>query len=186
FSALLNYRHSAEVKPHDGEGLWQGVRVLGGDVRSNYPLTLSVDDLGEDFDLHVLAMQGMGAERVAGWMQNTLEQLVQALERALPLALDNVSILDADERRHLLEDFNPAGQAFPERLTVHAQIEAQVARTPQSPALIQDGNALTYAQLNQQANRLAHYLISLGVMPDERVALCLHRGPQRLIAMLAV
>ncbi|EPN29886.1 non-ribosomal peptide synthetase SyfA, partial [Pseudomonas syringae pv. actinidiae ICMP 18807] len=72
-------------------------------VRSNYPLTLSVDDLGEDFDLHVLAMQGMGAERVAGWMQNTLEQLVQALERALPLALDNVSILDADERRHLLE-----------------------------------------------------------------------------------
>ncbi|MCR8717523.1 amino acid adenylation domain-containing protein [Pseudomonas syringae] len=186
FSALLNYRHSAEVKPHDGEGLWQGVRVLGGDVRSNYPLTLSVDDLGEDFDLHVLALQGIGAERVAGWMQNTLEQLVQALERAWPLALDNVSILDADERRHLLEDFNPAGQAFPERLTVHALIEAQVARTPQSPALIQDGTSLSYAQLNQRANRLAHHLISLGVMPDERVALCLHRGPQRLIAMLAV
>ncbi|RML59815.1 Non-ribosomal peptide synthetase SyfA, partial [Pseudomonas syringae pv. maculicola] len=64
--------------------------------------------------------------------------------------------------------------------------EAQVARTPQSPALIQDGTSLSYAQLNQQANRLAHHLISLGVRPDERVALCLHRGPQRLIAMLAV
>ncbi|MDU8458405.1 non-ribosomal peptide synthetase [Pseudomonas syringae group sp. J254-4] len=186
FSALLNYRHSADVKPQDGEGLWQGVRVLGGDVRSNYPLTLSVDDLGEGFDLHVLALQGMGAERIAGWVLNTLAHLLETLEEARPLKLENVSILDAEERSHLLLDFNDSEQGFAQHCTVNELIEAQAASRPDSPAVIQGGNVLTYAQLNERANRLAHHLIGLGVTADERVALCLHRGPQRLVAMLAV
>ncbi|KPY86808.1 non-ribosomal peptide synthetase [Pseudomonas syringae pv. tagetis] len=186
FSALLNYRHSADVKPHDGEGLWQGVRVLGGDVRSNYPLTLSVDDLGEGFDLQVLALQGMGAKRIAGWVLNTLEHLLETLEEARPLKLDTLSILDAKERSHLLRDFNASEQVFAQHGTVQALIEAQAASRPDSAAVIQGGNALTYAQLNERANRLAHHLIGLGVTADERVALCLHRGPQRLVAMLAV
>ncbi|KEZ73694.1 peptide synthetase, partial [Pseudomonas syringae pv. syringae FF5] len=186
FSALLNYRHSGEVKPQDGEGLWQGVRVLGGDVRSNYPLTLCVDDLGEGFDLHMLAQQGMGAERIAGWVLNTLEHLLDTLEQALPLRLENVPILDAAERNHLLLDFNGSEQPFPQGRTVNALIEAQAASQPHSPAVIQGGHVLTYAQLNERANRLAHYLIDLGVKTDERIALCLHRGPERLVAMLAV
>ncbi|WP_404944340.1 amino acid adenylation domain-containing protein [Pseudomonas syringae] len=186
FSALLNYRHSAEVKPQDGEGLWQGVRVLGGDVRSNYPLTLCVDDLGEGFDLHMLAQQGMGAERIAGWVLNTLEHLLDTLEQALPLRLENVPILDAAERNHLLLDFNGSEQPFPQDCTVNALIEAQAASQPHSPAVIQGGHVLTYAQLNERANRLAHHLIGLGVKTDERIALCLHRGPARLVAMLAV
>ncbi|MDU8497927.1 amino acid adenylation domain-containing protein [Pseudomonas syringae] len=186
FSALLNYRHSADVKPQDGEGLWQGVRVLGGDVRSNYPLTLSVDDLGEGFDLHVLALQGMGAQRIAGWVLSTLTHLLETLEEARPLKLENVSILDAEERSHLLLDFNNSEQSFAQHCTVNALIEAQAVSRPDSPAVIQGGNVLTYAQLNERANRLAHHLIGLGVTADERVALCLHRGPQRLVAMLAV
>ncbi|MCA5966415.1 non-ribosomal peptide synthetase [Pseudomonas sp. P129] len=186
FSALLNYRHSAEVKPQDGEGLWQGVRVLGGDVRSNYPLTLCVDDLGEGFDLHMLAQQGMGAEHITGWVLNTLEHLLDTLEQALPLRLENVPILDAAERNHLLLDFNGSEQPFPQDCTVNALIEAQAASQPHSPAVIQGGHVLTYAQLNERANRLAHHLIGLGVKTDERIALCLHRGPARLVAMLAV
>ncbi|EGH46699.1 amino acid adenylation, partial [Pseudomonas syringae pv. pisi str. 1704B] len=186
FSALLNYRHSAEVKPQDGEGLWQGVRVLGGDVRSNYPLTLCVDDLGEGFDLHMLAQQGMGAERITGWVLNTLEHLLDTLEQALPLRLESVAILDAAERNHLLLDFNGSEQPFPQDCTVNALIEEQAASQPDSPAVIQGGHVLTYAQLNERANRLAHYLIDLGVKTDERIALCLHRGPERLVAMLAV
>nr|UXB94859.1 non ribosomal peptide synthetase [Pseudomonas syringae] len=186
FSALLNYRHSADVRPHDGEGPWQGVRILGGDVRSNYPLTLSVDDMGESFDLHVLAVQGMGAERIGGWMVNALRHLVETLEQAQPLTLHSVSILDAEERSQLLVDFNASEQTFAQNLTVHALIEAQAANSPQNPAVIQGEQVLSYAELNQQANRLAHHLIGLGVTPDERVALCLNRGPQRLIAMLAV
>ncbi|WP_122314588.1 non-ribosomal peptide synthetase [Pseudomonas cichorii] len=186
FSALLNYRHSANVQPLDGEGPWQGVRVLGGDVRSNYPLTLSVDDMSDGFDLHVLALEGIGAGRVVDWMHNTVAQLVQALEQAAPVALAEVSILEASERRQLLVDFNASAQAFPQGMTVHALVEAQAASRPDAHAVVQDGQVLTYAELNRRANSLAHHLIGLGVKPDERVALCLRRSPDRMVGLLAV
>ncbi|SHM55254.1 amino acid adenylation domain-containing protein [Pseudomonas asturiensis] len=186
FSALLNYRHSATVRPRDGEGVWQGVRVLGGEVRSNYPLTLSVDDLGEGFDLHVLSRQGMGAERIAGWMQNTVANLVQALEQGVPEPLQSLPILDAAERERLLNAFNASAHRFPEGLTVHAQVESSVASHPQALAVVQGEEVMTYAELNQRANRLAHHLMGLGVKPDERVALCLRRGPGRVVGMLAI
>ncbi|MBC3953751.1 non-ribosomal peptide synthetase [Pseudomonas triticifolii] len=186
FSALLNYRHSAAVRPRDGEGVWQGVRVLGGEVRSNYPLTLSVDDLGEGFDLHVLSRQGMGAERIAGWMHNAVANLVQALEQGVPEPLQSLSILDAAERERLLSAFNVSAHRFAEGLTVHAQVESSVARNPQALAVVQGDETMTYAELNQRANRLAHHLIGLGVKPDERIALCLRRGSGRMVGMLAI
>ncbi len=186
FGALLNYRHNAGMQLRDGEGLWQGVRVLGGEVRSNYPLTLSVDDLGTGFDLQVLAMHGMGAERIAAWVHNTLSQLVQALEQAISPPLAGLPMLGAQERRYLLNDLNPAAQVFPGQQTVHALVQLQADSIPQAPAVVQGDQVLTYAQLNQQANRLAQHLIGLGIEPQERVALCLHRSPMRLVALLAV
>ncbi|WP_414155508.1 amino acid adenylation domain-containing protein [Pseudomonas sp. BNK-43-a] len=186
FSALLNYRHSAADAPRDGEGIWQGVRLLGGEERSNYPLTLSVDDLGEGFTLSVLAVADIGAERVAQWMANSIAQLVEALEQAPSTRLDDLSVLGADERRRLLVDFNPRAREYPQGQTVHALVEACAARSPQAQAVVQGEEGLSYGELNRAANRLAHHLIGLGVRPGARVALCLPRTPQRLVALLAV
>ncbi|WP_277961740.1 non-ribosomal peptide synthetase [Pseudomonas sp. RIT-To-2] len=182
FSALLNYRHSAKVQAAQ----WQGVRVLGGDVRSNYPLTLSIDDLGAGFDLQVLAAPGMGAERIGGWVHTTLAHLVQALEQGATAALADLPMLSSQERHQLLHTFNATAQAYPRQHTVHALVQAQVERTPHAAAVVQGSRVLTYAALNQQANRLAHHLIGLGIQPRDRVALCLHRGPARVVGLLAV
>ncbi|MDF0732238.1 amino acid adenylation domain-containing protein, partial [Pseudomonas entomophila] len=186
FSALLNYRHSDADAPRDGEGIWQGVRLLGGEERSNYPLTLSVDDLGEGFTFSVLALHGIGAGRVAEWMANSVTRLVQALEQAPGTALDTLSILGAAERQQLLVGFNASQRDYPRGHTVHALVEAQAARTPDATAVVQGDLALSYAELNRRANRLAHHLIALGVRPGARVALCLPRTPERLVALLAV
>ncbi|CAG8863571.1 Tyrocidine synthase 3 [Pseudomonas fluorescens] len=186
FSALLNYRHSAEVPLRDGEGIWQGVRLLGGEVRSNYPLTLSIDDLGEHFMLQVLAVPQIGAQRVIDWMHNSVAQLVQALERAPRQTLLTLPVLAPAERQRVLVDFNASTQVYEQGSTVHALVEAQAARHPQAPAVVQGAQVLTYGQLDQRANRLAHHLLALGVNPEDRVALCLDRGPQRLIGLLAV
>ncbi|WP_194788519.1 non-ribosomal peptide synthetase [Pseudomonas sp. UFMG81] len=186
FSALLNYRHSAADARRDGEGIWQGVRLLGGEERSNYPLTLSVDDLGEGFDLAVLALAGIGAGRVAGWMATALGQLVQALEQAPHTPVECLSMLAEAEREHLLVEFNDTARRYPEGHTVHALFEAQAARTPQARAVVQGEEVIGYAELNRAANRLAHQLIALGVQRGARVALCLPRTPQRLVALLAV
>ncbi|WP_280282113.1 non-ribosomal peptide synthetase [Pseudomonas sp. BN415] len=66
------------------------------------------------------------------------------------------------------------------------RFEAQVARAPQAIALRQEGLRLSYAELNRRANQLAHRLQAAGIGPEVRVAVCLERGPQLLVALLAV
>src|SRR6185436_18934305 len=80
FSALFNYRHSpanAERTP-----AWEGMRLLGTEERTNYPLTLSVDDLGEGFALTAQVVASVQAQRVCAYMHTALEHLADALERA--------------------------------------------------------------------------------------------------------
>ena len=59
-------------------------------------------------------------------------------------------------------------------------------RTPDGVALVFEEDSLTYAELNRRANQLAHYLRALGVRPDDRVAICVERGFEMIIGLLAV
>ncbi|RAS22646.1 amino acid adenylation domain-containing protein, partial [Pseudomonas sp. URMO17WK12:I7] len=186
FSALFNYRHSSAANPAADDASAQGVRLLGGEERSNYPLTLSVDDLGEGFTLSVLAQQGLGAERVAQWMAQALAGLSQALEQAGNTPVAALSILDPSARQQVLHAFNGTTRPYPQGQTVHALVQAQAARAPQAAALVQDGQVLSYGELDRSANRLAHHLIARGVQVGDRVAVCLPRSLERLVALLAV
>ncbi|PKA73027.1 arthrofactin-type cyclic lipopeptide synthetase B [Pseudomonas baetica] len=187
FSALLNYRHSAvEQQPRDGQGIWHGVRMLGGEERSNYPLTLSVDDLGEGFALDVLAVAEIGAQRICSYMHTALEHLVTALEQAPQRPLNRLPILSVTQYEHLLVGFNQHSAAYPRGATIHLLVEAQAEQQPDAMAVVQGAQQLTYAQLNQRANRLAHHLLGLGVQPDDRIAVCLRRSPDMLVALLAI
>ncbi|WP_031286052.1 non-ribosomal peptide synthetase, partial [Pseudomonas chlororaphis] len=187
FSALLNYRHSApQEMAQSGQGIWQGVELLGGEERSNYPLTLSVDDLGEGFGLNVLTLASIGAQRIGQYMHQALEQLAQALEQDPELPLQRLPILPQAEWQRLLSGFNASAANYPRGQTVHGLFEARAARTPDAFALLQGEQRLTYRQLNQHANQLAWHLLAQGVQPDDRVAICVRRGPQMLIGLLAI
>ncbi|MBA6045124.1 non-ribosomal peptide synthetase [Pseudomonas lactis] len=187
FSALLNYRHSNPGEmARDGHGIWEGVQLLGGEERSNYPLTLSVDDLGAGFGLSVLAVPQIGAQRLCDYMLSAVEQLVATLETAPHSALRQLPILPAAERDTVLREFNATAHDFPRGQTVHGAFEVQAERQPHRIAVQQGSEALTYQQLNQRANQLAHHLLELGVQADDRVALCCRRGPQMLVGLLGI
>ncbi|MCR8665602.1 amino acid adenylation domain-containing protein [Pseudomonas carnis] len=187
FSALLNYRHSNPGEmARDGHGIWEGVQLLGGEERSNYPLTLSVDDLGAGFGLSVLAVPQIGAQRLCDYMLSAVEQLVATLETAPHRALRQLPILPAAERDTVLREFNATAHDFPRGQTVHGAFEVQAERQPHRIAVQQGSEALTYQQLNQRANQLAHHLLELGVQADDRVALCCLRGPQMLVGLLGI
>ncbi|KZL35862.1 non-ribosomal peptide synthetase, partial [Pseudomonas syringae pv. syringae] len=131
FNSLLNYRHS------DGDSLspeasvaWAGIQLLSAEERTNYPLALSVDDLGEDFVLNAQTVVDIGAQRVCDYMQEALESLVDALERAPSSALNTLPILPQDELQKLLVGFNATALDYPLEQTIHELFEAQVERTP--------------------------------------------------------
>ncbi|MEC4812262.1 MAG: amino acid adenylation domain-containing protein [Scytonema sp. PMC 1069.18] len=75
---------------------------------------------------------------------------------------------------------------FPVQLCLHEVFSQQVALRPSREALIFENESLTYGQLNERANRLAHHLIHLGVQPESRVGLWLNRSIDMVVAILGV
>jgi len=99
-------------------------------------------------------------------------------------------ILSDDERRQVLEEWNDTQAGYPEHATVHGLIEQQVLKRPDAVALefpMADATSrITYRELNERANRVAWALSRAGVAPDDRVALCLERTPDMVVAILGV
>ena len=89
------------------------------------------------------------------------------------------------ERRRVLEDWNDTARVIPE-VTLPELFEAQVARTPDVPAVVFEGARVSYAELNARANRLARYLVSLGAGPERLVAVAMPRSAGMIVAVLAV
>lgn len=94
-------------------------------------------------------------------------------------------ILGNDERRMLLEEFNATRHTVP-RSTLISLLEERSARAPQVTALRFEGKSLTYGELNARANRLAHYLITLGAGPESMVGVMMERSLHMVVALLAI
>ncbi|WP_164021375.1 non-ribosomal peptide synthetase [Pyxidicoccus trucidator] len=119
-------------------------------------------------------------------MMAHLHTLLMGLAEGAARPLAELPMLAPEERRQLLEDFRGPREAYPRELSLHALIEAQVARTPDAEALRFEGETLTYAQLDARANQLAWHLRSLGVGPESLVGVCLERSLEMVVALLGV
>ncbi|KPW23100.1 Non-ribosomal peptide synthetase SyfB, partial [Pseudomonas cannabina pv. alisalensis] len=188
FNTLLNYRHSAVSKVDDpaSSAAWQGIEVIHAEERSNYPLTLSVDDFGDDFGLTVQAAPGIDPHRICAYLQQALVHLVQALAQQSQSALIDSSVLPEAEHEQLLATFNNTRRDYPREQPVHRLFERRAALHPQAIAALHGRRSLTYGELNERANHLAHYLLGQGVRPDEHVAILLPRSLELLISQLAI
>ncbi|HEX8363539.1 MAG TPA: amino acid adenylation domain-containing protein, partial [Longimicrobium sp.] len=182
FSALLNYRHSAG----GGKARPAGpAPEMASEERSNYPLLVAVDDLGDGFALKAQVLASVGAMRVCALMSRAMEALAGALESAPSRPIRSVDVLPAAERSQVLRAFNATAAEYPRHACMHELFEAHAERTPGATALVCGARELTYDELNARANRLAHHLRALGVGPDSRVAICLDRGAEMVVALLA-
>ncbi len=114
------------------------------------------------------------------------QTLLQAMVADVALPLAQLPLLNAAQQKQLLLDFNATASPRGSATTLHQLFEAQAAAQAQACALLFDGAHMTYGELNQRANQLAHHLLALGVQPDARVAICLERSFAMIIAMLAV
>ncbi|PMZ86886.1 MULTISPECIES: condensation domain-containing protein, partial [unclassified Pseudomonas] len=180
FSAMLNYRHGQEAS--EARRLdWQGIEFLDGQERSNYPLSLSVDDMGQGFRLVAMTPATVGAQRVCGQLRQVLLALVEGLEAQAGQTVLQLPVLQDEERAYLLQGCNATARANDSEQPIQALFERQAARAPEAIAVHAEAGQLSYRELNAQANRLAHHLIALGVKPDDRVAICVERGLPLLV-----
>src|SRR5579863_6450792 len=93
--------------------------------------------------------------------------------------------LSAAERQTVLYAWNATRVAFPD-VCAHALFERQAERTPDAVAVVLGGSRMTYRELNQRANQVAHRLRAEGVGPDTLVGVALERVPELVVALLGV
>ena len=97
-----------------------------------------------------------------------------------------LTMLAPAERDQLLRQFNPADSDYPRTQCIHELIEAQAARTPDAVALQFGGHRMSYRELNERANQLAHFLRGRGVGIETRVAIYTERSFETIIGVLGI
>jgi amino acid adenylation domain-containing protein len=152
----------------------------------NFDLFFNVVESSEglliDCDYNTGLFDAATVERWLGYYENLLCNASADLSQQVGL----VPMLDEAERELLIDGLNQTEALYPNDRCIHELILEQVNRTPNAIAAVFNEQALTYRELDQRANQLAHYLVRHGVGLQSKVAICLNRSAEMLQALLAV
>ena len=166
----------------------KGLQVSVLEVESGtakFDLTLMVREdegrLSGQVDYDTDLFEAGSIKRLVGHYERLLQELVRDGEQAVGA----VSLLGAEERQQLLFEWNQTSAPVPDSC-LHELFEVQVERTPEAVAVRCAEQQLSYSELNQQANQLAHYLKELGVGPEVLVGVCLERSVEMIVALLGI
>ncbi|MBN3960151.1 non-ribosomal peptide synthetase [Nostoc sp. NMS8] len=121
-------------------------------------------------------------DRIAQHFQTLLQAIVA--NPKVPIA--ELPLLSQAERQQLLVKWNNTQVDYSHDNCIHQLFEQQVERTPDAIALIFENQKLTYRELNQRANKIAHYLKTLDAKPDVLVGICMERSLEMVIGILAI
>ncbi|WP_075343707.1 non-ribosomal peptide synthetase, partial [Tenacibaculum agarivorans] len=188
FSALFNFRHSSissEVEEAN-DTIDLGIEMFDGHERTNYPFTMSVDDYGTDFGLTAKMHHSIEPSRIIEYMTITLETLLENVATDKEVSIDSLNIISEKETTQLVTNFNTTFQEIPENKTLIELFSEQVQKNPLQTALVYEGELITYKELDEKSNQLAHYLHVQGVVPDMLVGICLERGFDMIVGILGI
>jgi amino acid adenylation domain-containing protein len=121
---------------------------------------------------------------VRRWLSH-YETLLGAAAAKPEIALEAVPVLNRDDERAILDEFNDTRADLPAEKRLHRLFELQVRRTPDADAVVDGSTRVSYAELNARANRLAHRLRRAGIGPGAAVGICLERRVDLVVALLA-
>jgi amino acid adenylation domain-containing protein len=121
-------------------------------------------------------------ERLAKHWQHLLQGIVvKPSQRIAELAL-----LDQTEQKHIIQDWNDVTVDYDNTACIHQLFEQQAQRNPDNTALVFEDEKLSYRELNQKANQLAHKLRELGVTSDTLVGIAVEGSLEMVIGLLAI
>jgi putative pyridoxal-dependent aspartate 1-decarboxylase len=153
---------------------------------SKFDLTLYMTEtesgLEGCFEYNTDLFEPITITRMVGHLQTMLEAIVANPQQRL----SELPFLTKPEQQQLLVEWNNTQVNYPQDRCLHQLFEAQVEKTPNAVAVVFEDEALTYTQLNQKANQLAHYLKSLEVASGVLVGICIEPSLDQVISLLAV
>ena len=151
-----------------------------------YDLNLSIRGDGEGLSGSLVFNADIYDASTIRQMLKHFEVILETMTAGADQRIDDLILLSENEERRQLSEWNSTQASYPHDRTIHQLFEEQVKRTPLHTAVVFEGGRLTYRELDERANRLAHYLRDRGVSADVLVALCLNRSAEMIVALLGV
>jgi amino acid adenylation domain-containing protein len=167
--------HSLKMRPE----------ALAGDT-AKFDLALGIVEtaagLVADWQYRAELFEVATIERMASHFQTLLEGIVADPDARIA----DLPLLTASERRQLLVEWNETPRLLPPTPLVHELFAEHAIHRAHTPALLFEEQTLTFDQINSRANQLAHYLLDCGTGAEATIGVMLERGPESLVALLAV
>jgi amino acid adenylation domain-containing protein len=151
----------------------------------NFELYLNATELGGQLTLECQYNTNLFDAETIRRRLAEFEVLLSGIAKNPNTLISRLPILPEAEQQ-LLKQWNQVQASYPQSLSIHQLVEAQVERTPDAIAATYETQSLTYRELNRQANQLAHYLKSQGVAPEVKVGLCLERSLNLIVGILGI
>jgi amino acid adenylation domain-containing protein len=190
----LSYSPMYQVMFSVGEHKDLGIELPGMEITpiiidrgvAKFDMTLGMTELKHDLMCNIeycsALFEPSTMQRLANQFQNLLQGIVENPDRrisALPL-------LSAEERHKTLFTWNDTEHVCPDDVFVPFMFEQQAAKRPDAPAVVCENQRLTYRELNERGNQLAHYLKKRGVGPETRVVVCMERSAEMIVGVMGV
>jgi natural product biosynthesis luciferase-like monooxygenase protein/amino acid adenylation domain-containing protein len=157
------------------------------DERAKFDLTVNIIDRGASgLEVKAIYRRDLFEEGTVSRILEHYEQLLKTITTGVQRKLWELSPMTAAEREQVLVEWNQSEREYEGSRCVHECFEAQSERTPEAGAVEFEEKQLSYRELNERANQLAHYLRSIGVGPEVLVGVLLERSIELLVAVLGV
>ncbi|MGZ5134182.1 MAG: amino acid adenylation domain-containing protein, partial [Flavitalea sp.] len=153
---------------------------------SKFDLTFFINETGNGLQCSVQYRTDLFREDTIAGMMNHYKQLLSSIATSPGQAIGRLAMLTKPEEQRLLDQFNNASVFYPKDKTIVDLFEAQVLKSPGAIALVFEGKQLTYQQLNERSNQLAHYLRSRGIREDSLVPMCVERSDEMIVSILGI
>lgn len=125
----------------------------------------------------------------AATIQRIAQQFIQTIQAFIStpdISIASYPLLTKPEYEQMIVAWNKTQARFPHDLCIHQLFEAQVERIPDAEAVVYQTERLSYKELNNRANQIAHRLRKVGVGPEVRVGIFLERSINQVVAVLAI
>ncbi|PZU94472.1 MAG: non-ribosomal peptide synthetase [Pseudanabaena sp.] len=142
----------------------------------------SPDGLAGNFEYNTDLFERSTIEQIAGHFQNLLEAIATNPQHKV----SQISLLSPTEQHQILFDWNNTVVNYPKDICLPELVEAQVVKTPNAIAVIYENQKLTYQELNQKANQLAHHLLAIGIQSEQLIGICIERSLDMLVGLLGI
>ena len=153
---------------------------------SKFDLTLVISESDQgllgSWEYNTDLFDGSTIKRMAGHFQNLLSAIVENPQQSV----NELPLLSEAQRNQLLVGWNDTAREYPTDKCIHQLFEEQVEKTPDALAVVFDTEKVTYQELNQRANQLAHHLKNLGVGTEVLVGICVERSIEMVVGLLGI